>query len=158
MSTRQPIRKQQIVKPRSRLPYEREILPQLRLLAPKSKAQPPHRVQHRLQLVHNNIRDKRDTEAPAAATVNVKPRTSADDGFPELSPGNLPSGARLVTYEGLGPSTQYLPYGSSQRQETTQDRYDGDCIPMLNAPDDEVWTNIVQPAIGIYQSQCSIGF
>ncbi|KAF8453216.1 hypothetical protein BGX38DRAFT_1178534 [Terfezia claveryi] len=56
------------------------LLPQLRLLAPKSSCHPVSSVQHRqhrLQLKHNNTQDELDTKAPAATTSNIKPQHPA---------------------------------------------------------------------------------
>lgn len=88
---------------------------------------------------------------------NRVPLIPADDCFPELAPGDTLLGARLVAHEVLGLWAQHLPHCSSQRQETTQNRRGGDYyIPKLHAPEDAVWTTIVQPTstISIYQSQC----
>jgi len=51
-------------------------------------------------------------------------------------------------------STQHLLYGNLKLQATTQNRHGGDyCIPTLDA-----WATMVQPIIGVHQSQCSSVF
>jgi len=158
---------------------------QLRLLAPKLPGHLVSPVQQRLQLEHN-IWDERDTEGHMAATANAKlqllassqsyipsvpsrhgftlsplhpPLTSADNCLPELVGENLLSGTPVVTSESHDFSTQHLPYGNLQFQETLQNRQVQDYwIPMLHAPEDAVWAAMAQPTIGTHpgpSAECS---
>jgi len=83
------------------------------------------------------------------------PLPLADDGYPELSYGNLPSGAPVVTSESRGLSTQYPPNGNLQLQATIQHRRGQDyLVPTPDSP--EALGAIVQSTIGVHQGQCFI--
>ena len=82
---------------------------------------------------------------------------SAGGSFPELSPRNLFSG--LVTNESHDPSTHQLPDSNLQLQGSIQNQYGEDhLIPMLDSPEGAVWGTMVQPTIGVHESQCFICF
>ena len=64
---------------------------------------------------------------------NRVPLTSADNGFPELAPGNLLSA--IDTCESHGRPTHYPPYSNPQLQETIQNQQDQDYgIPTNRVP------------------------
>jgi len=80
---------------------------------------------------------------------------AADSSFPELARGDLNS----EVGKSVDLSSQHLLSGNLQLQENTRNRHDGDYwLPTLNAPEDAVWTPMVQPTIGSYQGQSFIRF
>ena len=87
---------------------------------------------------------------------NTMPFAWADDGAPELAPGNLFSGVVTTESHGLLP---HLLYGNLQFRMTSQNRQGQDyCIPTHHTPEDAGWTAMAQPTIGLHQGQCSIRF
>ena len=88
--------------------------------------------------------------------------TPVDDGYSDLAPENLPSGARVVTSESASLSAEYSPYGNLQLQETSQNQQGQSYwIPTPDTQEvcspgyQKVWTAMVQPTIGVHQRQCS---
>jgi len=201
-----PVRRKQQRCSQPPSPYKRQILPQLRPLAPKLPGHLDTQMQtFGLQLEHNNTRDEPDAEAPTATTANVEiqhsatlqsdipsrssghdftspsllsphptasglkekqyavvaniyssgvPLPSADDGYSALAYESLPPGAKVVTSESRGLSTQHPPNDNLELQQTIQNRH-GQDYSVLTRDIPEVWPAMVQPATSVHQGQCS---
>jgi len=95
--------------------------------------------------------------APYPNTYANWPLASVGRRFPELSLRDQFPRVDILQSHGL--STHHLPDGNLQLQETTQNHHgEPYLIPMLDSPEDAAWATMVQPTIGVHQSQCSIRF
>jgi len=100
-------------------------------------------------------RQQHSAVAPCANIYsNRAPLTSTDYDIPEPALGNLAL-EPLCLSESHGLTTHHLPYNNLQFPPAMQNRHGahGDyCIPIFDAPENAVWTTMVQPTIGDHQS------
>ncbi|KAF8427033.1 hypothetical protein EV426DRAFT_429857 [Tirmania nivea] len=154
-------------------PHERQRANQTkrqRLLAPKTS--PCYPVQYSLQLAHNSIQVEQDTEAPPTTLQSCIQLSSVSSGYEFTSPPLLPPGSTVLslgqkqyavvapesvvdTHRSVALSTQEIPFGNLQLQETMKKRHgeDGEdpWRPAFHAPEDAVWTAMSQLTTGVHQ-------